>query len=192
VFEPFFTSKEEGVGVGLGLAAVYGTVKNHKGAIEIDSTPGMGSCFTIYLPITRRSVGVVIRRESGEPLGQRLSGHVLLVEDEPDLRDVCGQMIESLGCSVTAAPDGESALSIFREDHNGIDLVLLDLVMPKKNGPETFREMMEIDASVQVLVMSGYGLDGEAQGMIDAGARDFLQKPFTLAALAGAIGEALR
>jgi CheY-like chemotaxis protein len=84
------------------------------------------------------------------------------------------------------------ALSHFREHYDAIDLVLLDLVLPKMNGPETFRQMMEIDAGVQVLVVSGYSLDGEAQKLIDAGTKGFLQKPFTIAELAGAIGTALR
>lgn len=192
IFEPFFTTKDHLGGTGLGLAAAYGTVRNHKGAIVVDSEPGCGSCFTLYLPVARPSDRAAARRESGEPRGQRLSGHVLLVEDEPDLRVVCGQLLEALGCSVTLAADGKRALDLFREHHESIDLVLLDMVLPEMNGTETFRAMKDIDPDVQVLVMSGFSLDGEAQNLIDRGAKGFLQKPFTLAALAGAIGSVLR
>jgi PAS domain S-box-containing protein len=192
VFEPFFTTKDAAGGVGLGLAAVYGTVTNHRGGIVVDSEPGAGTSFTIYLPVTRPSASVGSRRDSGEPVGQRLHGHVLLVEDEPDVREVCGQMLEALGCTVTTAADGGSALATFREHHDRIDLVLLDLVLPRVNGPEVFRAIRDIDAEVPVLVVSGFSVDGEAQQLIDDGARGFLQKPFTLAALAGAVAQALR
>ncbi len=192
IFEPFFTTKEHLGGTGLGLAAAYGTVRNHKGAIVVDSEPGCGSCFTLYLPVARPSDRAAAQRESGEPMGQRLSGHVLLVEDEPDLRAVCGQLLEALGCSVTLAADGKCGLEVFREHHESIDLVLLDMVLPEMSGTETFRAMKDVDPDVQVLVMSGYSLDGEAQHLIDSGARGFLQKPFTLAALAGGIRSVLR
>jgi len=192
VFEPFFTTKDATGGVGLGLAAVYGTVTNHRGGIVVDSEPGAGTSFTIYLPVTRPSASAGSRRDSGEPVGQRLSGHLLLVEDEPDVRDVCAQMLEALGCTVTTAADGGSALATFREHHDRIDLVLLDLVLPRINGPEVFRSIREIDAEVPVVVVSGFSVDGEAQQLIDDGARGFLQKPFTLAALAGAVAQALR
>lgn len=192
IFEPFFTTKEHQDGTGLGLAAAYGTIRNHKGAIVVDSEPGCGSCFTLYLPVARMSDRAAVRRESGEPMGQRLSGHILLVEDDPDLRAVCGQLLEALGCTVTLAADGKRALDLFCEHHESIDLVLLDMVLPRMNGPEAFRAMKDIDPDVQVLVMSGFSLDGEAQSLIDRGAKGFLQKPFTLAALAGAIGSVLR
>jgi len=192
VFEPFFTTKEKAGGTGLGLAAVYGTVKNHKGAIVVDSELGKGTCFTLYLPVIRPTAQARDLGENGEPLGQRLSGHVLLVEDEPGLRDVCSQMLESLGCTVETAADGDSAIRLYREGHARIDVVLLDLLLPKLSGPEVFRKMIATDPGVQVLVMSGFSLDGEAQSMIDKGARGFLQKPFTLAALAAEVGRALR
>mgnify|MGYP001548236413 FL=1 len=191
IFEPFYTTKPETGGSGLGLSGVYGAVKNHKGAIDVDSSPGVGTRFTIYLPVTRRSSVMDARRESGEPLGQRLSGHVLLVEDDPSLLDVCARMLDALGCGVTTASDGVKAVQLFETNHEEIDLVLLDLVLPRMNGPETFLAMRDIEPSVQVVVMSGYSLDGEAQSLIESGAIGFLQKPFTLAALARAMTSAL-
>jgi PAS domain S-box-containing protein len=192
VFEPFFTTKETGAGTGLGLAAVYGTLKNHKGAVAVDSVLGKGSVFTLYLPVSRReSAASSERSRSGEPHGLRLSGHVLVVDDEPAIRDTTGQMLEALGCTVSVCADGESALAYFEREHAKVELVLLDLVMPGKSGAETFAALKRIDPHVQVLLVSGYSEEGHAQALVDAGARGFLQKPFTMASLAARVREIL-
>jgi two-component system cell cycle sensor histidine kinase/response regulator CckA len=189
VFEPFFTTKDTGSGTGLGLASVYGTVRNHKGAITIDSELGKGSLFTLYLQTTRP--GESARADTDEPPSLRLRGHVLVVEDERALREAGRSMLEALGCTVTAAADGKTALELFRDQRESIDVVLLDIMLPGMTGHETLAAMQSIDPRVQVLVMSGYSLDGGAQAMLDAGAKDFLQKPFTMAELAGKIGAVL-
>jgi PAS domain S-box-containing protein len=190
VFEPFFTTKDTGAGTGLGLASVYGAVRNHKGAIAVESDVGRGSTFTVYLQVARP--GASARPDSAEPPSLRLHGRVLVVEDERAPREAWTNMLESLGCAVTAVADGQSALQLFRDEHGSIDVVLLDIMMPGMGGEETFAAMREVDPGVPVLVMSGYSLDGGAQAMIDAGARGFLQKPFTMATLAGKLGDTLK
>ncbi len=190
MFEPFFTTKETGAGTGLGLAAAYGTVKNHRGTITVDSEVGRGTLFTIYLPVSRP--GTAPKADTAEPPSLRLHGHALVVEDEAAPREVEAQMLEALGCTVTTFEDGRSALEHFREHHASVDLVMLDIVMPGMTGMDTYAAMKAIDPTVQVLVVSGYSLDGEAQAIIDAGASGFLQKPFTMAALAGKAAEILR
>jgi PAS domain S-box-containing protein len=189
LFEPFYTTKE-GAGTGLGMAAVYGTVKNHKGAIRIESELGRGTEVTLYLPASRS--GTPPRPDTGEVESMALQGRVMLVEDEPRLLKVTAEMLALLGCEVSAFPDGSSALAHFREHHDAIDLVLIDLVMPGLSGSETFFELRAIDPKVQVLVISGYSQDGTAQSLIDAGALGFLSKPFGMAELAGKMRRALQ
>jgi PAS domain S-box-containing protein len=190
VFEPFYTTKEGGAGTGLGMAAVYGTVKNHKGAIRIDSELGRGTEVTLYLPASRS--GTPPRTDTGEVERMTLEGRIMLIEDEPRLLKVTAEMLELLGCEVSAFADGRSALAHFREHRDAIDLVLIDLVMPGLSGSETFFELRAIDPRVQVLIISGYSQDGTAQSLIDAGALGFLAKPFSMAELAGKMRRALR
>jgi len=189
VFEPFFTTKDVGSGTGLGLSAVYGTVKNHKGAIAIESEVGRGTRFVLYLPTSRS--GVAALADGDEPASLRLHGHILVVEDEPALRVVSSQMLQDLGCRVTAVADGDSAIQVFRELRGSVDLVLLDLVIPGTSAMDTLETMRQVDPSVQVIVMSGYSRDGQVQAMLDAGAKDFLAKPFNMATLAGKVGALL-
>jgi two-component system, cell cycle sensor histidine kinase and response regulator CckA len=190
VFEPFFTTKEGHGGTGLGMAAVYGTVKNHKGAIRIDSEVGRGTEVTLYLPASRP--GIPARPDTGALAPMTLQGRVMLVDDEPRLRKVTCQMLEMLGCQVVAFGDGASALAHHREHRGAIDLVLLDMVMPEVSGAETFAALRAVDPQLPVLIVSGYSQDGGAQTLIDAGAVGFLQKPFNMAELAGMLRRALR
>jgi len=190
VFEPFFTTKEVGAGTGLGLASVYGTIRNHRGAIVVDSAVGRGTVFTAYLPLARE--GAIPQPHIAEPQRRGLHGHVLVVDDEQTTRDAEAAMLRALGCTVATAEDGRSALYKLREASSSVDLVLLDMTMPGMTGAETFMAMKEINPDVQVLAMSGYSLDGAAQVMLDAGARGFLQKPFTIAELGAKVGEILK
>jgi CheY-like chemotaxis protein len=189
IFEPFFTTKEAGVGTGLGLAAVYGTAKNHKGAVGVRSSPGQGSEFMLYLPISRVTAA---RQHTEEPPSLRLHGHVVVIDDERVVRESEVRMLEALGCTVSSFADAESAIAYFEREHESVDLVVLDFVMPGRSGAETFQALRRIDPSVQVLVVSGYSLDEQVQRLIEAGAQGFLQKPFSMAALAGSVGPRLR
>ena len=126
IFEPFFTTKDVGVGTGLGLAAVYGTAKNHKGAIGVRSSPGNGSQFTLYLPVSR--AGGARREHSEEPPSLRLHGQVIVIDDERVVRESQAQMLEALGCTVVSFPDADTAIAHFEREHASVDLVLLDLV----------------------------------------------------------------
>jgi two-component system cell cycle sensor histidine kinase/response regulator CckA len=190
IFEPFFTTKEVGAGTGLGLSAVYGTVKSHKGAVSVDSTVGGGSCFTLYLPASRP--GSVALLPTEEPASLRLRGHVVVIDDEPAVRDVQVQMLEALGCVVTTFEDPERAIEFFRAQKDGIDLVLLDLVMPGKSGEEVFYALRQIEPRMPVLIVSGYSVGGQAQRILEAGAKGLLQKPFTMASLAAKVSSLLR
>ncbi|HEY6729353.1 MAG TPA: response regulator [Polyangiaceae bacterium] len=190
MFEPFFTTKAKGKGTGLGLAAVYGTVKNHRGAIRIHSKPDMGSRLELFLPVGTETFESQ-RRRKGDDLRARQSAKIMVVEDEPQLRDVARRMLESLGYTVTTFESGDQAVRYFKTEHANVDLVILDMVMPVMSGRETFRLLREIAPNVKALLASGYSLDGDAQAILDDGVLGFIQKPYGRKALDELLRKAL-
>ena len=180
IFEPFFTTKEVGQGTGLGLATVYGIVKNHRGIIRVDSQPGQGTTFHIFLPVSGQAAAAALSQKEVFATG---SGAILLVDDEDSVRKVAGRMLEQLGYQIRLAASGAEAVKIFRRERHKIRLVILDMVMPGQGGAEIYRELRAMDPEVRVLLSSGYCLDGETQALMSAGARGFIQKPYRLAAL---------
>jgi len=188
IFEPFFTTKDVGQGTGLGLATVYAIIKNHGGIIRVDSQPGQGTTFHIFLPVSAKAALTEPTRDDAILRG---AGTVLLVDDEDGIRMVAGRILQQLGYQVLAAESGLRALEIYRREGDRIDLVILDMLMPGKGGAETFQELIGIDPGVRVLLSSGYSLDGEAQRVMAAGARGFIQKPYRLAVLSHKVAEIL-
>jgi PAS domain S-box-containing protein len=188
VFDPFFTTKEMGRGTGLGLASVYGIVKNHNGLINVYSEKGKGTTFNIYLPATQKAVG-----QGAEPALKLRTGTetVLLVDDEKMITDVGKSMLERLGYTVYVAGGGEEALECYRSHAGAIHLVILDMIMPEMNGGETFDRMREIDPKVRVLLSSGYSINGDASEILDRGCNGFIQKPFNLIKLSYKVREIL-
>lgn len=175
IFEPFFTTKEVGKGTGLGLAVVYGIIKQHNGYINVYSSPGMGSTFKIYLPIIEESIEALASEQPDEIKGGRET--ILLAEDEPAVREVNKSILEEFGYTIIEAVDGEDAVSKFRERSAGIDLLLLDLIMPKKNGREAYEEILRIRPDIKAIFMSGYAADlMRAKGALHAGV-DLISKP---------------
>jgi len=188
IFEPFFTTKEMGKGTGLGLASVYGTVKGHSGYIEVDSQAGKGASFRIYFPLSEMPSPMPL---SALPMVKMGKGAVLLVDDEELLRQMSEQMLSDIGYTVHTACNGEEAVAFYREHFQTIDVVILDLIMPKLGGYECFKELKKINPRVKALVTSGYAMNGQAQKTIDEGALGFLQKPFDLAVFSKAIVDVL-
>jgi signal transduction histidine kinase/CheY-like chemotaxis protein/tetratricopeptide (TPR) repeat protein len=187
LFEPFFTTKEVGKGTGLGLAAVYGTIKEHLGGIEVVSTLGEGTAFTILLPQLDHAARPAPRREETTVVGM---GRVLVVDDEPIIRQNAQAILKRLGYEVLLAPDGYEAIEIFRRENGIIKLVILDLVMPKLSGQETLARLREINASVAVILSSGLGLTGGLSDLVREGAVGFIQKPYGMAELSRVIADA--
>jgi two-component system, cell cycle sensor histidine kinase and response regulator CckA len=188
IFEPFFTTKGVGQGTGLGLATVYAIIKNHRGIIRVDSQPGHGTTFHIFLPVSAKAV---VAEPSRDDAILRGSGTVLLVDDEDGVRMVAGRILQQLGYQILEAPSGPRALEIYRQEQDRIDLVILDMLMPGMGGAETFQKLKGVDPGVRVLLSSGYSLNGEAQQVMAAGARGFIQKPYRLAALSHKVAEIL-
>ncbi len=181
IFEPFFTTKERGRGTGLGLASVYGIVRNHGGCIKVDSQKHQGATFRIYLPASEK-IPVSEKTAIAAPLSSE--GTILLVDDEKFVLDIGRQMLQRLGFQVFCAEGGQKALAVFSENRDAIDLVVLDMIMPDMGGADTFTRLKEIDPAVKVLLSSGYSIDGRASKIIQQGCDGFIQKPFSLQSLA--------
>jgi len=190
IFEPFFSTKERGKGTGLGLAMVYGIVRNHGGRIYVDSAIGKGATFHIYLPATQPAAVIT----KPEPQLEAPLGHetILLVDDERVILDVASRILKQLGYGVLLAREGQEALRLFAERRQEIALVILDMVMPRLNGREVFRRLKEIDPQVRVLLSSGYSADGDAQAILNEGVIGFVQKPYLVNDLAQAVKRALQ
>jgi CheY-like chemotaxis protein len=179
IFEPFFTTKEVGKGTGLGLSTVYGIVKQHNGFINCYSEPGAGTTFKIYLPRGTKPSDPPVQPSAIErpPLLQGGSETILLAEDDDDLRKLIRQVLEDFGYTVLEASDGDAAVVLFREHHAAISLLLLDIIMPKKNGRDAYAEMRDLEPAIKVLFTSGYTADIiHKQGLLDQGL-EFILKP---------------
>ena len=188
IFDPFFTTKKMGRGTGLGLATVYGIINGHKGMINVHSEPGHGTTFTIYLPASDKEVV----KENVVP-DKIVEGTetILLTDDEKMVREVSAKMLEFMGYRVYAAGSGQEAIAIYMEKRDEIDLVILDMIMPGMSGGETFNRLREINSEINVLLSSGYSINGQAQEILDHGCKGFLQKPFHLEKLSRKLREML-
>ncbi len=178
VFDPFFTTKEKERGTGLGLASAYGIIKNRDGIISVESEPGKGSTFNIYLPIGSRTPA--LKSESHAARVLEGTETILLVDDEQIIIDVAVQILKKMGYKVIVARDGKEAIGIYRQHQKQIALVILDLVMPGLSGGEVYDKLTAIDPDVKVLLSSGYTRDGKAGDILRRGCRGFIQKPFNI------------
>ncbi|MEK6697874.1 MAG: ATP-binding protein [Nitrospirota bacterium] len=157
VFEPFFTTKEVGKGTGLGLSVVYGIVKQHNGYITVSSEPGKGAAFRVYLPIIH---GEAEREKTAEtPVPQRGRETVLLAEDDADVRRFMKSVLDKFGYRVITATDGKEAVHKYRKHRGRVELLLFDLVMPRKTGKKAYEEIRKMTPDIKVLFSSGYAPD---------------------------------
>jgi two-component system, cell cycle sensor histidine kinase and response regulator CckA len=173
-FEPFFTTKDAGKGPGLGLAIVYGSIKSHRGFVNVYSEPGIGSSFRVYLPLS----GIRLTDTAASSLLPEGNGEtVLIAEDEAAVRKITTSVLEQFGYHVVAAADGEEAIRLFREHPGLIHLVMIDVVMPGKDGRAVYEEIMRLRPDTRVLFTSGYTADFiSSKGLLDKGV-PFISKP---------------
>ena len=178
IFDPFFTTKPAGKGTGLGLSSVYETMKDHKGGVAVQSEPGAGAIFRLFFPRGDANSGNVKIPVSSIVKG---SGCILVVDDEPILRETMQKILVSAGYTVILAEDGISAIDIYKLEKERILLVILDMIMPKMSGSETFLELMKISPEIKVIFSSGFNNEGTTQDLLNSGARGFIQKPYQIA-----------
>ena len=191
IFTPFFTTKPMGQGTGLGLAMVYGIVREHGGQILCDSRPGQGTVFSIYLPVFEGCASTADKKI--DHYQEAAGGHenILLVDDEPGILEVTKEVLRTAGYKVTTARSGEEALEVFQANPEAVDLVILDLGMPGMGGLRCLQALIERRPEVLVLVASGYSHIAQPAELLEYGAADYIAKPYQFAELLTRLRELL-
>jgi CheY-like chemotaxis protein len=182
IFEPFFTTKDHGKGTGMGLAMVYGIVKNHRGYIGVTSTLGVGTTMHVYLPsapYAAPKINTVLTKEPSHG-----TGHILIVDDEKDVAEAAQAILEYLGYHATVMLNGKEAVAFFQGTEIPIDVVLLDMVMPDMSGSECFSRLRAIRPDAKVILCTGYDRNHTVQNLLNQGVAGFIQKPYDLEELA--------
>jgi signal transduction histidine kinase/CheY-like chemotaxis protein len=189
IFEPFFTTKPSGTGTGLGLAMVYGTIQNHRGAVAVESSVGKGTAVTIYVPASRSAP----EPAKVSSCSNRGRGRLLVIDDEPIVRDVTRRCMERAGYEVVVAEDGQVGIDRYQacERQQRFDLVLLDMGMPVMDGRECFERLRALDPAVKVVIVSGFADEDDARRCLEQGAMGFVDKPYASRQLIQLVGEIL-
>jgi CheY-like chemotaxis protein len=188
IFEPFFTTKELGKGTGLGLASVYGIVKGHDGYIDVESRLEYGTTLKIYLPTSDKKTPEKTRMENDIVKG---TGTILLVDDEDSVLDIGQRFLKFMDYEVLTARSGSEGVEIYQKYHTSIDLVILDMIMPKMGGGQVFDHLRKINPNVKVLLSSGYSINNDVAQILAKGCT-FIQKPFDIKQLSQTVREILK
>ncbi|MEW6114315.1 MAG: ATP-binding protein, partial [Thermodesulfobacteriota bacterium] len=188
IFEPFFTTKKAGEGTGLGLAMVYGIVKQHGGQITCYSEPGRGTTFRIYLPTLETETELSAPEQTVSPQGGTET--ILLVDDEEHIRDLGERILARSGYTVITAANGREALDLYKK-YDEISLTILDVIMPEMDGTQCLKEILRLDPAARVLMASGYSPNGQTKETLELGAKGFVTKPYDAKQLLRLVREVL-
>lgn len=190
IFDPFFTTKDKGEGTGLGLAMVFNIIDLHNGFIDVSSQLNVGSKFSIYLPVYTE--GEELQRRTEEPKKiYKGKGTILVIDDEEVMQYVATNILQECGYEVISAYNGEDGIALYRTYKDEIDVVVLDLIMPKKNGKDTYIGLKKINKNVKVILASGFIKDSRVTDLIDLGVEKFVSKPYTIEKLSLVVHELL-
>ncbi len=189
IFDPFFTTKGEGKGTGLGLATVYGIVKNHGGHINVYSEPDVGTTFTLYFPASEKEITKTVKKAKKTVKG---NATILVIDDEEYVRDLSKSLLGNMGYKIFVAENGSKGLRIYKEKKMEIDLVLLDIIMPEMPGEEIFKKLVSYDPDIRIVLIRGFSKEEKALDMLNGGAMGFIQKPFNSGDLSETINKAIK
>ena len=190
IFDPFFTTKEVGKGTGLGLAMVYGIVKNHQRILPASAVPARELHSRSFSPLSNNSNDLpAIVAGAAQSLGGNET--ILLVDDDDSIRDLGEETLQRFGYMVITAPDGESAMQIYGEGKDRIDLVILDLIMPGMGGVQCLEKLLEMNPQAKVVIASGYSAEGETERAAKSGAKAFINKPYNVQQMLKVVREVL-
>jgi len=189
IFNPFFTTKDQGAGTGLGLASVYGTIKQLKGNISVSSKEEEGTLLSILLPLSNN---LPTHQDAELPLEITGSGTILVIEDEEVLRITAKEILEDLGYQVYLAVDGNEGIKVFKEHQNKIDLVMLDMIMPVMGGRECFQKLRETSPNIPIIIVSGFSRDNDLQQLQKEASFHYVNKPYDTVTISQTISTILK
>jgi len=189
IFEPFYTKKIMGrSGTGLGLTVVWNTMEDHSGKVLVESDEN-GTCFQLYFPVSQKKSVIQVKNDKVEEI-YHISEHILVVDDEPHLRDIARQMLQTMGCNVNSVSSGELAVEFVKK--NPVDLILLDMLMePGMNGRQTYEEIIKLYPNQKAIIASGFSESDDVKATLRLGASGFIKKPYSMNQLGRAVKEAL-
>lgn len=182
IFEPFFTTKKIGQGTGMGLAAVYGTIKNHNGAIKMETTPGKGTTFHIILPLKELAIqaDTTVKDLDNEEPRKSYKDTIFIIDDEETVLETTTELMEEMGYTVFDSKNPLEAIELYKRAYKEIDLILLDMIMPEMGGAEVYQKLKEINKDVKVIITSGYSIEHEQRLINENEGVYFIQKPYDI------------
>jgi two-component system cell cycle sensor histidine kinase/response regulator CckA len=189
--DPFFTTKDVGKGTGLGLPLVYGIVRGHNGYLDIRTTPGVGTCMSLYLPCTNSPAPATPPATAATATDPGPSRHILVIDDEISVQEIIARALHLAGHYVTCLGSGAAGVEWLRQQQDEIDLVILDWLIPKENGLATLKKIRMAKKNLPILIATGYMPEDQVQGLRQEGAAGILRKPFSIDDLWQAVRQAL-
>ena len=192
IFEPFFTTKESNGGSGMGLAAVYGIIRKHKGGLSVQSRSGRGTTLSVYLPLAQVCAATQEFVVESKKIMHTEGAHILVVDDEDIVAEVLMETLKNCGYRISVHNNPVKAIEFYKENYKTIDLALIDMIMPGKNGLETFSDMKNINPDIKAIMLSGYAMNSDLKEASCRGVMNFLQKPYESRELVATIESAIR